>query len=111
MNLLDILIYPVISFSDFKTYAISIYNILNNFYTNPYYNQRKANNKFNKYSIYVNQYTLEGTQCLRDYSLTMIYNKDTNTIFQNEHYIYVSDYFIKNLINYSIFIQMKLSFF
>ena len=47
--------------------------------------------------MFDNQYTLEGNQYLRDYNYTMLYNKDNISLFQHEHIIYVSDYFIKKL--------------
>ena len=50
-----------------------------------------------KYSIFDNQVTLGGNQFLRDYSITMAYNKSNKSIFQHELAIYISDYFIKKL--------------
>ena len=58
--------------------------------------------------MFDNQYTLEGNQYLRDYNYTMLYNKDNISLFQHEHIIYVSDYFIKKLKNHAIFILMEL---
>ena len=96
--------YPVISYNDFKIYGKDLYNksefefeINNNFYSNIYYNWRKTSNVFTKYSIFDNQLTIDNKQYLRDYTLTMLYNKNNISLFNHEHLIYVSDYFIKKL--------------
>ena len=97
---------PNISFPDFKKYGQNLYidkknnfNLPQNYYSNLYYNWRKTLNCFKKFSIFVNQITKEGTQFLKDYCTTMLYNKSTNTQFEHEHVIYISDYFIKKLNN------------
>ena len=73
------------------------FNIVNNFYSNIYYNWRKNSNAYTKFSIFDNQLTIGGTQLLRDYNLTMVYNKSNKSMFQHEHIIFISDYFIKKL--------------
>ena len=99
---------PNITFIDFKKYAQNLYiesnnkfNLPQNYYSNLYYGWRKTSNNFKKYSIFDNQLTKEGTQFLKDYCSTMLYNKSNNTQFEHEHVIYISDYFIKKLNNSS----------
>ena len=66
-------------------------------YSNIYYNWRKSSNVFKKSSIFDNQKTLDGNQFMRDYCITMLYKKNNKDVFQHEHIIFVSDYFIKKL--------------
>ena len=40
---------------------------------------------------------MDGKQFMRDYSVTMLYKKNNKDIFQHEHIIFISDYFIKKL--------------
>lgn len=75
-----------ISFPDFKKYGQNLYidkknnfNLPQNYYSNLYYNWRKTSNCFKKFSIFENQLTKEGTQFLKDYCTTMLYNKSINT--------------------------------
>ena len=100
----------MISFFDFKKYAQDLYYknknnfpVNNKLYTNIYYNWRKSSNIFNKTSIFTNQKTLDGKQFVRDYSFTMLYKKNNKDLFQHEHIIFVSDYFIKKLIKSEYF--------
>ena len=95
---------PNTNFNDFKKEADKLYaknnfqfSIGEHFYSNIYYNWRKLSNAFNKYSIFENQKTLDDKQLLRDFSQTILYNKNNNSTFQHEHIIYISDYFIKKL--------------
>ena len=95
---------PVITFNDFKRMGQNLYNenllnfnVGNNFYSNIYYNWRKNSNAYTKFSIFDNQLTIGGTQLLRDYNLTMVYNKSNKSMFQHEYIIFISDYFIKKL--------------
>ena len=57
----------------------------------------KSSYIFTKFSIFDNQLTLGKQQFLRDYSMTMIYNRNNKSMFPHEHTIYISDYFIKKL--------------
>ena len=95
---------PNTNFNDFKKEADKLYaknnfqfSIGEHFYSNIYYNWRKLSNAFNKYSIFENQKTLDDKQLLRDFSQTILYNKNNNSTFQHEHIIFISDYFIKKL--------------
>ena len=95
---------PVISFNDFKKNAQNLYyernldfKIKNSLYSNLYYNWRKHSNVHSKFSIFDNQITLRGNQFLRDYNVTMAYNKSNKSLFQHEHAIFISDYFIRKL--------------
>ena len=95
---------PNISFIEFKKYGQNIYaevknkfDLPQNYYSNLYYGWRKTSNSFKKYSIFENQLTKEGSQFLKDYSITLLYNKSNSTQFEHEHVIYKSDYFIKKL--------------
>ena len=95
---------PNINFNDFRKEGDKLYTEKNyqfslgeNFYSNIYYNWRKLSNAFNKFSIFENQKTLDDKQLLRDFTVTILYNKNNNTTFQHEHIIYISDYFIKKL--------------
>ena len=36
---------------------------------------------------------------MRDYSFTLIYNKNNKSLFQHEHAIFISDYFIRKMRN------------
>ncbi len=54
-------------------------------------------NVYFKYSIFDNQLTIGGNQFLRDYNLIMAYNQSNKSLFQHEHAIFISDYFIKKL--------------
>ena len=96
--------YPIVTFSEFKKYGQELYykkennfSINNNMYSNIYYNWRKSSNLFKKSSIFDNQKTLDGNQFMRDYCITMLYKKNNKDVFQHEHIIFVSDYFIKKL--------------
>ena len=96
--------YPMTTFQEFKRYAQNLYNeknlvleLNNSYYSNLYYNWRRKSRVFTKYSLFDNQLTNNGKQYMRDYSLTMLYNKTKKSQFQHEHIIYVSDYFIKKL--------------
>ena len=96
--------FPMITFHEFKVYAQNLYNeknleleLNNSYYSNLYYNWRKKSRVFTKYSLFDNQFTDNGKQYMRDYTLTMLYNKNNKSQFQNEHVIYISDYFIKKL--------------
>ena len=93
---------PNTSFLDFKKYGKKLYldiklnfNLTQNYYPNLCYSLRKHSNIFKKYPIFDNQLTKESAQFLKDYCMTMLYNKTNNSQF--EHVIFISDYFIKKL--------------
>ena len=45
--------------------------------------------------------TIGGNYYLRDYSFILIYNKNNKSLFQHEHAIFISDYFIRKKRNSS----------
>ena len=55
-------------------------SIIENTFSNIYYNWRKNSNLFNKYSIFSNKFTKEGKIYLRDYSFKLIYNSSRKAI-------------------------------
>ena len=96
--------HPVIKYSEFKKKAIKFYYKNNcnftiniNTFKNIYYNWRKGNVIFKKYSIFEYNKTLNGMDFLKDYQFTHLYNKSGKSKFIHEHAIFCSDYFIKRL--------------
>ena len=73
------------------------FELSENFYSNLYYNWRKSSYVFTKFSVFDNQLTLGKQQFLRDYFMTMIYNRNNKSMFPDDYIIYKSDYFIKKL--------------
>ena len=98
--------HPIIKYTEFKNKAIKFYYknkcnfiIKNNTFKNIYYNWRKNNTIFKKYSIFEYNKTLTGNNYLKDYQYNYLYNKSGKTQFLHEHAIFCSDYFIKKLRN------------
>ena len=95
---------PLIKYSDFRKNASELYEktkcnftIENYTFSNIYYNWRKNSNLFNKFSIFSNKLTKEGKIYLRDYTFKLIYNSNGKQLFEHEHIIYISSYFIRKL--------------
>ena len=95
---------PVISFHDFAKEGQNLYdknscnfNVSKNTYSNIYYEWRKKSNFFNKYSIFEHKMTKNNKIFLRDYTYKILYSKTGKNLFEHEHIIYVSDFFIKKL--------------
>ena len=49
----------------------------------------KGCSMYSKYSIFDNQLTIGENQFLREYNVTMAYNKSFKSLFQHECYIYI----------------------
>ena len=93
--------YPITTFAEFKKYGQDLYYnkkssfpINQNLYSNLYYNWRRTSHLFSKSCIFEKQKTLDGKQFMRDYTITMLYKKNNKDLFQHEHIIFISDYFI-----------------
>ena len=96
--------HPIIKYTEYKKKAHKLYyknhcnfKININTLKNIYYNWRKENIIFKKYSIFEFNKTKNGLEYLKDYSYTYIYNKSGKTHFLHEHAIFCSDFFIKKL--------------
>ena len=96
--------HPIIKYTEFKSKAYKFYHknhcnftINTNTFKNIYYNWRRGNIIFKKYSIFEYNKTINGLEYLRDYKYTFLYNKSGKSIFLHEHAIFCSDYFIKKL--------------
>ena len=94
---------PIIKYTEFKKKATSYYykydcnfKINTNTFKNIYYNWRRYNARFKKYSILINK-TKNNRDYLKDYLYTYLYNKTGKTNYIHEHCIFASDYFIKKL--------------
>ena len=83
----------------YKTYETNQCNfkIDKNTFKNMYYNWRKNSMSFTKYSALQNPLTNDKESYLRDYSYITLYNKSGKSQFMNEHFIFISNYFIKKL--------------
>ena len=96
--------HPIIKYTEYKKKEHKLYyknhcnfRININTLKNIYYNWRKENIIFKKYSIFEFNKTKNGFEYLKDYSYTYIYNKSGKTHFLHEHAIFCSDFFIKKL--------------
>lgn len=95
---------PVIKYGDFKEKAINLYyknncnfKILDNTFKNLYYNWRANTNLHTKFAIFNWNKTLDGKEYLREYKFSLLYNNTGKKLFEHEHIIYCSNYFIKKL--------------
>ena len=84
---------------EFKLYDKSSckFNVENYTFKNIHYTWRKNSLSFNKYSALEYPNTKENTPFLRDYSYITLYNASGKSLFIHEHFIFISNYFIKKL--------------
>ena len=97
--------HPIITVRDFIKKGFKLYdkssckfNVENYTFKNIYYTWRKNSLSFNKYSALEYPNTKENTPFLRDYSYITLYNASGKSQFIHEHFIFISNYFIKKLI-------------
>ena len=83
----------------YKTYETNQCNfkIDKNTFKNMYYNWRKNSMTFTKYSALQNPLTNDKESYLRDYNYITLYNKSGKSQLVHEHFIFISNYFIKKL--------------
>lgn len=98
---------PLSNLGEFKVYAKKIYDKYKCNYKlkidtfKNFYNNWKNNSKvYSKLSIFDNTKTLNNKEFLRDYTYTLIYNTNGKSQFIHEHIIYISNFFIKKIINF-----------
>ena len=96
--------HPIITVRDFIKKGFKLYdkssckfNVENYTFKNIYYTWRKNSLSFNKYSALEYPNTKENTPFLRDYSYITLYNASGKSLFIHEHFIFISNYFIKKL--------------
>ena len=100
--------HPLIEYNKYIIKAQKLYNknhfnfeINKNTFKNIYTNWKNKTNAYTKLSIFNNKQTKNKKPFLRDYTFTYLYNKDGKKQFVHEQMIFISNYYIKKLINAS----------
>ena len=94
----------MVTFKKFLNIAYKIYEtnqcnfkIDKNTFKNMYNNWRKNSMSFTKHSVLQNSLINDKESYLRDYSYITLYKKSGKSQFIHEHFIFISNYFIKKL--------------
>jgi len=98
---------PLILFSDFMKRSSEIYrnndynfDLKKNFIKNLYYNWKKDNIIFTKFSVFKSYKTLDNELFMRDFTSTYIYKtKNSEQLIKHEHIIFISPFQIRKILS------------